>query len=139
MKARDLPPQTYTMEELSGLSGFSKRSIRRHIQAGLVARPSGRTSNARYGPVHLQQLWEVGRLSGRGLTFKQIQAALAKERDALNGLGSRIGGGFDLRMEVIEGRILLGFLRPRTLTADQEHRLLKQTRRAYLELISGGE
>jgi DNA-binding transcriptional MerR regulator len=90
-------------------------------------------------PVHLQQLWEVKRLSDQGMTLKEIQAAIAKERGELARLGSRIGEGFDLRIEIIEGRLLLGFLRPRTLTADQEQWLIKQTRRTYLGLTSERE
>ena len=64
----------YSLDELSALSGVSKRTIRYYIQLGLVDRPAGETRAARYGPTHTEQLARIRRLSEDGLSLDRIRA-----------------------------------------------------------------
>lgn len=63
----------YSLEELSALTGVSRRTIRYYIQLELVDRPDGETRAARYGPRHLEQLTRVRRLSAEGFSLNHIR------------------------------------------------------------------
>ena len=43
-----------TIDELSQVSGLSKRTIRYYVNGGLLDRPSGETKNARYDASHFE-------------------------------------------------------------------------------------
>ena len=48
-----------TIDELSQVSGLSKRTIRYYVNGGLLDRPSGETKNARYDASHLEQIRNI--------------------------------------------------------------------------------
>ena len=45
-----------TIDELSQVSGLSKRTIRYYVNSGLLDRPTGETKNARYDASHLESI-----------------------------------------------------------------------------------
>jgi DNA-binding transcriptional MerR regulator len=69
--------KTFSIEEVSGLSGVSRRTIRYYIELGLVERPIGETRAAYYTWRHLQQLLEIRRLSESGLSLEAVRRRLA--------------------------------------------------------------
>ena len=69
----------HTIEELSGISGFSIRTIRYYIQEGLLAPPPGRGRGGFYFDSHLKRLLEIKALQDQGLKLASIQEVLRKE------------------------------------------------------------
>jgi DNA-binding transcriptional MerR regulator len=64
------------MEELSQLSGLSRRTIRYYIQIGLLEGPSGEGRGARYGRNHLDNLEKIRRLSEWGVSLEAVRNVL---------------------------------------------------------------
>ena len=87
----DRSTDLYSLDELSALSGTSKRTIRYYIQLGLVDRPVGETRGARYGPIHFEQLARIRRLSHDGFSLERIRA-LQQEGNADHDLFRYRGG-----------------------------------------------
>lgn len=69
-------PRTFTIDELSALTGLPKRTVRYYIQLGLVDRPEGETRSARYGQQHLEQLLAIRRWTQEGLSLERIRERL---------------------------------------------------------------
>lgn len=69
----------YSIEELSGISGFSIRTIRYYIHEGLLDPPPGRGRGGFYFDSHLQRLREIKALQDQGLRLASIQEVLRKE------------------------------------------------------------
>ena len=61
-----------TIDELSQVSGLSKRTIRYYVNGGLLDRPSGETKNARYDASHLEQIRNIKALREKGYTLARI-------------------------------------------------------------------
>ena len=61
-----------TIDELSQVSGLSKRTIRYYVNSGLLDRPTGETKNARYDASHLEQIRNVKALQEQGYTLARI-------------------------------------------------------------------
>ncbi len=66
----------YTLEELTGLCGLTRRTIRYYIQIGLVARPLGERKAAYYSEAHLERLLRVKRLTAEGFSLERVRALL---------------------------------------------------------------
>ncbi|MFC1947870.1 MerR family transcriptional regulator [Chloroflexota bacterium] len=69
----------YSIEELSELTGFSRRTIRYYIQEGLLEPPAGRGRGGFYYDSHLQKLRQIKSFQDRGLTLAAIGELLQAE------------------------------------------------------------
>lgn len=61
-----------TIDELSALSGFSRRAIRYYIQIGLLEPPAGRGKGGFYNDSHLTKLKQIKVLTERGMSLSAI-------------------------------------------------------------------
>lgn len=62
----------YSIEQLSELSGFTRRTIRYYIQEGLLEAPAGRGRGGFYYDSHLQKLRQIKSFQERGLGLDAI-------------------------------------------------------------------
>ena len=85
-----MPKKKYTIQELSDLTGFSRRTIRYYIQEGLLDPPSGRGRGGFYYDSHINKLSKIKSLQDQGLKLDSIaeilkqpetQSAMVKEPD----------------------------------------------------------
>jgi len=79
-----------TIDELSQVSGLSKRTIRYYVNSGLLDRPTGETKNARYDASHLEQIRNVKALQEQGYTLARI---VELKRQTMHRVLSPWGGG----------------------------------------------
>ncbi len=76
-----------TMEELSRLSGYPRRTIRFYIQQELIPPPIGAGLGAYYTAEHLQGLNRIRDLRAQGLRLDEIrQMGMGMEKDILRSL-----------------------------------------------------
>ena len=68
--------QLFTLDELCALVEMNKRKIRFYIQKGLLDRPEGSGKGAYYTHRHLEQLLEIRKWKGAGLSLERIQEIL---------------------------------------------------------------
>lgn len=66
----------YGIEELAGLGGVSRRTVRYYVQEGLLPAPRGLGRGRHYGPEHLERLLRVKALQEHGLTLEEVRRAL---------------------------------------------------------------
>ncbi len=66
----------YTIEELSELTGFTRRTIRYYIQEGLLEPPAGRGRGGFYYDSHLEKLLYIKSMQERGLSLAAINTLL---------------------------------------------------------------
>ena len=66
----------YTIQNLSELTGFSRRTIRYYIQEGLLEAPAGRGRGGFYYDSHLTKLLQIKSLQERGLGLTAIMEML---------------------------------------------------------------
>jgi DNA-binding transcriptional MerR regulator len=64
---------TFTLDQLSGLTDLSLRTIRYYIQLGLVERHEGDRKHARYTQRHLDQLLQVRAMADQGMPLERIK------------------------------------------------------------------
>lgn len=62
----------YTLDNLSELTSFSKRTIRYYIQIGLLNKPFGAGRGAYYDDSHLQKIMEIKKWQDIGLSLEKI-------------------------------------------------------------------
>ena len=62
----------YTIEDLSELTGFPRRTIRYYIQEGLLEPPAGRGRGGFYYDSHLNKLLKIKSLQDRGYSLSSI-------------------------------------------------------------------
>jgi DNA-binding transcriptional MerR regulator len=62
----------FTIDELSELAGFTRRTIRYYIQEGLLEPPSGRGRGGFYYDSHLERLRLIKSLTGKGLGLAAV-------------------------------------------------------------------
>jgi DNA-binding transcriptional MerR regulator len=65
--------KTYSIEELSEMSGYSRRTIRYYVQKGLIDPPAGRGRGGFYYDSHLQKLKEIRAQQEQGIKLNAIQ------------------------------------------------------------------
>lgn len=90
---------TFSLDELCGLTGYPKRTIRYYIQIGLIARPVGEARAARYTEEHLQQLHRIRKLATAGMSLGGIREVLAGGEPPIP-LRQRLPGTAELRNHV---------------------------------------
>ena len=73
----------FTLEDLSALTGFPRRTIRYYMQSGLLPGPEGANRGAYYLPGHLDRLLEIRKWQQAGIGLRRI-------RDLLSGAASLI-------------------------------------------------
>jgi DNA-binding transcriptional MerR regulator len=66
----------YTIEEISILTGFSRRTIRYYIQENIIEPPSGRGRGGFYYNSHLSDLLKIRSLQEKGLNLSFIKDIL---------------------------------------------------------------
>jgi len=66
----------YTIQELSELTGFSRRTIRYYIQEGLLEPPAGRGRGGFYYDSHLKKLSKIRQFQNQGLKLDSISQIL---------------------------------------------------------------
>ena len=64
--------QKYTIQELSGLTGFSIRTVRYYVQEGLIDPPAGRGRGGFYFDSQLNQLRQIKSLQEKGMKLSSI-------------------------------------------------------------------
>jgi DNA-binding transcriptional MerR regulator len=69
--------KSYSIQELSELSGLPRRTIHFYTQQGLLPPPSGAGLGAHYDAAHLLRLQLIPRLREQGLRLDEIRARLA--------------------------------------------------------------
>ena len=74
----------FSLEELSELTGISRRTIRFYIQKGLMNGPEGEKRGAYYTTEHLEDLLRIKRMTGKHIPLNEIRKAdTEEERPAL--------------------------------------------------------
>ena len=66
----------YTIEEISILTGFSRRTIRYYVQENIIESPSGRGRGGFYHNSHLSDLLKIRSLQEKGLNLSLIKDIL---------------------------------------------------------------
>jgi DNA-binding transcriptional MerR regulator len=66
----------YTIEDLSNLTGFSRRTIRFYVQKNIIEPPSGRGKGGFYYDSHLSNLLEIRLLQEQKLNLNSIKNIL---------------------------------------------------------------
>ncbi len=62
----------YSIEELSEITGFPRRTIRYYIQEGLIAPPAGRGRGGFYNDSHVNDLLRIKELQEKGFSLSTI-------------------------------------------------------------------
>jgi DNA-binding transcriptional MerR regulator len=75
--------KTYTIEDLSALTGYSRRTIRYYIQEGLLAPPAGRGRGGFYYDSHLNRLLLIKGLQEKGMKLAAVQEFLIKGKETV--------------------------------------------------------
>jgi len=69
--------RTFSIDELSDLTGTSRRTIRYYVQEGILDRPEGIARGAHYTRRHLQRVLDIMSWQAEGLTIDGIRQRLA--------------------------------------------------------------
>lgn len=70
------PDETYSLDQLSEMTDVPVRTIRYYIQRGLVSRPEGEKKGAYYTRSHLEQLLQIRKWVGAGMSLDRAAALL---------------------------------------------------------------
>ena len=91
--------KTYTIDELSDMTGYSRRTIRYYVQQGLIGAPAGRGRGGFYYDSHLQKLKEIRARQEQGISLSAIQELKENETAEVPGSERDVWG----RYEIIPG------------------------------------
>ena len=69
--------ERYSIEELAGLGGVSRRTVRYYVQEGLLPAPLGVGRGRHYDVSHLDQLRRVRSMQEAGLSLQDIRLGLS--------------------------------------------------------------
>jgi DNA-binding transcriptional MerR regulator len=72
----------YLIEELCGLTGFTRRTVRYYVQEGLVDPPAGRGRGGYYSDLHVAQLARIRVLQEQGYRLDAIRGMFATQAAA---------------------------------------------------------
>ena len=128
--------QKFTLDELSALSGVSKRTVRYYVQLGLVNRPIGETKAAHYLTEHLDQLLKIRQLSDAGVSLERIREVLSGEVPPVPPR-QRQAGSVEVRSHLlIADGVELEISPERSgLSPEQVRALVRMVMQAYQELL----
>jgi DNA-binding transcriptional MerR regulator len=73
MKINKDLPEKYTIDDLSELTGLTRRTIRFYIQEGIIEPPAGRGRGGFYFDSHLSDLSKIKELQEKGLNLESIK------------------------------------------------------------------
>ena len=68
----------YLIDELCGLTGFSRRTVHYYVQNGLVDPPAGRGRGGYYSDSHVGQLARIRELQDQGYRLEAIRGMIAR-------------------------------------------------------------
>jgi len=68
-----IPPERFSIDELSTLAGVTPRTVRYYIAEGLVDRPEGEKRGSHYLRRHLEQLLVIRRWTDAGLSLERVR------------------------------------------------------------------
>jgi DNA-binding transcriptional MerR regulator len=71
--------EMYTIEELTELTGFTRRTIRYYVQEGLLEPPAGRGRGGFYYDSHVKRLLQIKALQEKGMGISVIASLLNRE------------------------------------------------------------
>jgi len=71
----------YTIDDLSELTGYSRRTIRYYVQEGLLDSPAGRGKGGFYFGHHLSQLQLIKQLQEKGMTLSSISKYMERDHE----------------------------------------------------------
>lgn len=75
----DKEEKKYTIDDLSELTGYSRRTIRYYIHEGLLDPPAGRGKGGFYFDSHLLQLQLIQKLQEKGMSLSSISRYMQRE------------------------------------------------------------
>ena len=75
----ELPEPTFGIEELCGLTGVTRRTVRFYTQKGLLDPPEGERRGAYYTRRHLEQLLLIRKWQAAGVSLERIGQLLRGE------------------------------------------------------------
>ena len=81
---------SYSIGELAGATGLTRRAIRFYVQRGLLPPPERRGRKGIYNDAHLSRLRIINRLLERGYTLSNI-GELIESWEQGNDIGSLLG------------------------------------------------
>jgi DNA-binding transcriptional MerR regulator len=70
--------ERYLIDELCGLTGFSRRTVHYYVQNGLVDPPAGRGRGGYYSDSHVGQLARIRELQDQGYRLEAIRGLIAR-------------------------------------------------------------
>lgn len=93
----------YTIEELSNLTGFSRRTIRFYVQKNIIEPPSGRGRGGFYYDSHLSNLLKIRLLQEQKLNLNSIKDILRKTGQVLKEDPEKYVRDLRVRYEIVPG------------------------------------
>lgn len=75
----ELPEPTFGIDELCGLTGVARRTVRFYTQKGLLDPPEGERRGAHYTRHHLEQLLLIRKWQAAGVSLERIGRLLRGE------------------------------------------------------------
>lgn len=78
----------FSLEELSELTGISRRTIRFYIQKGLMNGPEGEKRGAYYTTEHLEDLLRIKRMTEKHIPLNEIRKADTEDEKPALPVGS---------------------------------------------------
>ena len=93
----------YGIDELSGLGGVSRRTVRFYVQEELLPPPLGVGRGRHYGPEHLDRLLRVKELQEQGLTLTEVRERLEGRGEAARRVTKKPERSTYVRLELAPG------------------------------------
>jgi DNA-binding transcriptional MerR regulator len=93
----------YTIEDLSNLTGFSRRTIRFYVQKNIIEPPSGRGKGGFYYNSHLSNLLEIRLLQEQKLNLNSIKNILRRTGQKLKEDPEKYARDLRVRYEIVPG------------------------------------
>jgi DNA-binding transcriptional MerR regulator len=73
----------YTIDELTEITGFTRRTIRYYVNEGLIEAPAGRGRGGFYYDSHVKRLSQIRELQEKGMSISAIASLPQKETAAI--------------------------------------------------------
>jgi DNA-binding transcriptional MerR regulator len=93
----------YTIEEISSLTGFSRRTIRYYIQEKIIEPPPGRGRGGFYYDSHLSDLLKIRSLQEKGLNLNSIKNILKGTEQPVKEDSGIYARDLRVRYEIVPG------------------------------------